>query len=162
MAQKLSRDSKMKLDKRRVLLTAAYGAAFVGPVGHAWYKWLDSAAARFFPPGSPAFIGAKVVVDTAVLGPFYVLTYFAFGSAFIDQAGWKDFETKMRVDFLPTLTAEIAFWPVFQAVNFSRVPLQHQLLAVNCMTMLDAAFMSWARSQDDWVAFVKNKWMGED
>jgi hypothetical protein len=32
------------------------------------------------------------------------------------------------------------------------VPLAHQLLAVNFMTLMDAAFMSWARTQDDWAA----------
>jgi protein Mpv17 len=34
------------------------------------------------------------------------------------------------------------------------VPLAHQLLAVNFMTLLDAAFMSWARTQDDWASQV--------
>jgi hypothetical protein len=33
-----------------------------------------------------------------------------------------------------------------------QVPLAHQLLAVNFMTLLDAAFMSWARTQDNWSA----------
>lgn len=28
--------------------------------------------------------------------------------------------------------------------------MQHQLLVVNSMTVVDAAFMSWARNQDDW------------
>lgn len=37
-----------------------------------------------------------------------------------------------------------------QAFNFTRIPVEHQLLAVNCMTLLDASFLSWARNQDDW------------
>lgn len=28
--------------------------------------------------------------------------------------------------------------------------MQHQLLAVNVFTLFDAAFMSWARHEDDW------------
>ncbi len=32
-----------------------------------------------------------------------------------------------------------------------QVPLQHQLLVVNTMTIADAAFMSWARNQEDWL-----------
>lgn len=37
-----------------------------------------------------------------------------------------------------------------QSANFAFVPLKHQLLVVNSMTILDAIFMSWARNQDDW------------
>lgn len=44
----------------------------------------------------------------------------------------------MRVDFLPTLTAEISVWPIVQSVNFSVVPLQHQLLVINVFTIMDA------------------------
>ncbi|GIL58953.1 hypothetical protein Vafri_13955 [Volvox africanus] len=55
-------------------------------------------------------------------------------------------------DFIPTYTAELAVWPLFQAFNFTRIPVEHQLLAVNGATLIDACFLSWARSQEDWVA----------
>jgi hypothetical protein len=47
-------------DARRNLLTCAYGAAFIGPVGHAWYMALDRAARALLTPGSFAFVGGKV------------------------------------------------------------------------------------------------------
>lgn len=62
-----------------------------------------------------------------------------------------EFKRKMRVDFVPTLAAEVSLWPIVQSVNFSVVPLQHQLLVINLFTIIDAAFMSWARNQEDWV-----------
>jgi protein Mpv17 len=31
------------------------------------------------------------------------------------------------------------------------VPVNHQLLVVNLATLVDAVFLCWARSQDDWV-----------
>jgi hypothetical protein len=39
--------------------------------------------------------------------------------------------------------------------------VQHQLLVVNSMTVLDAAFMSWARNQDDWLGRLLASWKGE-
>lgn len=54
------RVEKAPFNPRRCLLTAAYGAAFVGPVGHAWYLGLDRAARALFTPGSLAFVGGKV------------------------------------------------------------------------------------------------------
>jgi len=80
--------------------------------------------------------------------------FFAWGCALIDHSGWPEFKRKMRVDFLPTLTAEVSIWPIVQSVNFSVVPLKHQLLVINVFTIMDAAFMSWARNQEDWVTKV--------
>lgn len=86
--------------------------------------------------------------------------FFAWGCALIDYSGWPEFKRKMRVDFLPTLTAEISIWPVVQSVNFSVVPIKHQLLVINCFTIMDAAFMSWARNQEDWVTKVVAAFQG--
>lgn len=56
----------------------------------------------------------------------------------------------MQVDFIPTYTAELAFWPAVQTLNFSKVPVRHQLLVVNTFSLLDAAFISWVGHQEDW------------
>ncbi|PNH07347.1 Protein sym1 [Tetrabaena socialis] len=142
------------VDVRRVVLTAGFGACFMGPVGHFWYHNLDVVCAKLLPAGSPGFLAAKLAADTAIMGPAYVLAFYAWGCALIDGSGLEGFKAKITQDFLPTFVAELALWPLFQAFNFTRVPLQHQLLAVNGMTLVDACFLSWARSQDDWVATV--------
>jgi protein Mpv17 len=149
-------EAEAAVDWRRALLTALYGATFVGPVGHFWYHGIDKACARFFAPGTPQFIALKVAVDTAVMGPFYVSTFFAFGCAFIDRSGFGEFKRKMATDFVPTLALELSVWPFVQSINFWKVPVQHQLLVVNSATIVDAAFMSWARNQD-----VSEAWGGD-
>jgi len=140
------------VDWRRALLTAVYGAMFVGPVGHFWYLNLDNVCAKIFARGTAQFIALKVAVDTCVMGPFYVGTFFGFGCAFIDGGGFGEFKRKMQADFIPTLALEVSVWPFIQSLNFWKVPVQHQLLVVNSATVIDAAFMSWARNQD--VSFV--------
>ena len=50
---------------------------------------------------------------------------------------------KLRSDFLTAYLAELAFWPAFQAVNFWKVPVRHQLLAVNLACLVDATFLCW-------------------
>ncbi|KAI8476925.1 MAG: hypothetical protein J3K34DRAFT_381933 [Monoraphidium minutum] len=150
-------DAAAGVDWRRAALTAAYGAAFVGPVGHYWYLGLDAACGRALAPGSPAFIALKVMLDTAFMGPFYVSTFFAFGCAAIDGGGWDEFKRKMKTDFVPTLALEVSVWPFVQSVNFWKVPVKHQLLVVNSMTVVDAAFMSWARNQEDWLTSLTER-----
>ncbi|KAG2488896.1 hypothetical protein HYH03_012526 [Edaphochlamys debaryana] len=164
LAQRLVERRKLhEMDARRVAATAVFGACFMGPVGHFWYSGLDATVARFLTPGTAAFIGTKILADTLIMGPAYVILFYAWGCAAIDGSGVEGFKKKITQDFIPTYTAELAIWPLFQALNFSRVPVEHQLLAVNAMTLLDAAFLSWARNQEDWVATATAKfkaWQG--
>ncbi len=55
----------------------------------------------------------------------------------------QDVKDKLRSDFLSAYIAELAFWPAFQAVNFWKVPVRHQLLAVNLACLVDATFLCW-------------------
>ena len=55
----------------------------------------------------------------------------------------QDVKEKLRRDFLSSYLAELAFWPAFQVVNFWKVPVRHQLLAVNMACLLDATFLCW-------------------
>lgn len=108
---------------RRGLLTAAYGAAAVGPFGHAWYLYLDRLAKRLYVPGTAKFVTFKVAADTAIFGPLHVLGYFTHMT--LGEGGsWADAREKIRTDFVPTFGAEVVFWPPLQALNFKvRRPL---------------------------------------
>jgi protein Mpv17 len=50
---------------------------------------------------------------------------------------------KCARDFVPTLAVECTVWPPFQALNFARVPLRHQLVVTNGGTIADSAFLCW-------------------
>eukprot|EP00195_Chlamydomonas_chlamydogama_P009999 CAMPEP_0202906670 /NCGR_PEP_ID=MMETSP1392-20130828/39933_1 /ASSEMBLY_ACC=CAM_ASM_000868 /TAXON_ID=225041 /ORGANISM="Chlamydomonas chlamydogama, Strain SAG 11-48b" /LENGTH=189 /DNA_ID=CAMNT_0049595297 /DNA_START=112 /DNA_END=681 /DNA_ORIENTATION=- len=160
LAQRLAEQRKT-LDQRRTGMTALYGGMFMGPVGHYWYLTLDQVVSRLFRPASPAFLAAKVIADTAILGPIYVMAFYAWGAMTIDGSGWQGFKEKLTKDFIPTYAAELCIWPAFQTFNFIKIPVEHQLLAVNLMTLVDASFLSWARNQDDWVALVMNMMKGK-
>ena len=104
----------------------------MGPLGHAWYRWLDAFVSARFLRGSARFVASKVLLDEVVFGPVHVAGFFA-----------------------TVVVVELAFWPAFQAVNFWRVPVRHQLLAVNLACLLDATFLCWASAHDDWVSAAK-------
>lgn len=55
---------------------------------------------------------------------------------------------RAQEDFAPTYAAELAVWPAVQTLNFSLVPVRHQLLVVNSFSLLDAAFISWVGHQE--------------
>ena len=55
----------------------------------------------------------------------------------------QDVKEKISRDFIATYCAELVFWPTFQAINFWKVPVRHQLLAVNTACLLDSTFLCW-------------------
>lgn len=59
----------------------------------------------------------------------------------------QDVKRKCKRDFWSAYAAELVFWPAFQAVNFWKVPLRHQLLAVNLACLLDATFLCWCAKE---------------
>ncbi len=55
----------------------------------------------------------------------------------------QDVKAKYRSDYASTLAAEVVVWPAYQALNFARVPVRHQLMVCNMATIVDASFLSW-------------------
>jgi len=141
---------------RHLAASALYGAAVVGPLGHAWYRWLDAFVSARLARGSAAFVASKVLLDEVVFGPVHVAGFFATVVVVAEGGGAAEVAAKVRRDFASTYAAELAFWPAFQALNFWRTPVRHQLLAVNLACLLDATFLCWASAHDDWVAAARS------
>eukprot|EP01024_Parvocaulis_polyphysoides_P073242 TRINITY_DN9413_c0_g1_i1.p2 TRINITY_DN9413_c0_g1~~TRINITY_DN9413_c0_g1_i1.p2 ORF type:complete len:234 (-),score=31.25 TRINITY_DN9413_c0_g1_i1:373-996(-) len=147
-------EQKKELDKKRVLYTWAYATFFEGPVGHYWYLVLDLCTTRILPPSSIQFIGAKILADTFLMGPFHVACFFA-AMKIGEGGGLADVRKKLEVDFWQTFVAECGFWIPFQTLNFWKVPVRHQLLAVNLAVLFESTFLCWAKSQEDWWKTLK-------
>ncbi|KAK9803230.1 hypothetical protein WJX73_007509 [Symbiochloris irregularis] len=146
-------DGDDRLDLPRTAWTAFFGAALIGPAGHAWYQALDRVVGGRFTRGTMTFIVAKVAADELTFGPLHVASFFSFMT--LAQGGTlQDVREKLRRDFVSAYVAELAVWPAFQAVNFSKVPVRHQLLMVNLASLADATFLCWVKSQEDWMAQI--------
>lgn len=76
-----------------------------------------------------------MVADTAIFGPLHVAGYFTHMTV-CEGGTMADVRAKLRRDFWPTFSAELAVWPAVQAANFKLVPVQYQLLVVNTFTIL--------------------------
>ena len=103
-------------------------------------------------------MAAKVLLDEVVFGPVHVAGFFA-AVTLAEGGGLGAVRTKLERDFWPTYAAELAFWPAFQALNFWRVPVRHQLLVVNLACLLDATFLCWVSRNDlaGWMAKARGE-----
>lgn len=148
---KLNNDAlSTDIDKRRFVMTTTYGGLFSGILGHTWYIGLDKVARAISIPGSPKFVAAKVCADTLIFGPIHVAAFFAF-LTICEGGTLEKAKDKIKTDFMSTFITELGVWPVAQALNFKFIPLKFQLLTVNTLTVVDAAFMSWVQHNDGWL-----------
>ena len=47
----------------------------------------------------------------------------------------QDLALKLEKDYVPTVAVELVVWPVWQLYTFRHVPLQHQLMTSNLLTL---------------------------
>lgn len=138
------------MDWRRVALCSSFGFTFVGPCGHLWYEGLEHIVRHrlHLRPNSFTFIGSKVFADSFIFGPIDLLAFFSYMSL-SSGSTFQQLKDDLKRDFIPAFMIEGALWPIIQIANFRFVPVRHQLLFVNAFCILDSAFLSWFKHQDD-------------
>jgi len=72
------KDKEFKIDWKRVGITSSFGFAFVGPVGHYWYEYLDRFVRRRYRPSSFKFVASKVAADGLLFGPLDLALFFSY------------------------------------------------------------------------------------
>ncbi|KAF8643684.1 hypothetical protein HU200_066744 [Digitaria exilis] len=124
------KDKEFKVDWKRVGITSSFGFAFVGPVGHYWYEYLDRFIRRRFQPNTFKFVASKVAADGFLFGPLDLLLFFSYVGLGQGRMGGT-------------------IWPAVQIANFRFIPVRYQLLYVNLFCLLDSCFLSWIEQQGD-------------
>lgn len=112
------------------------------PIGTRWYPFLS----KIKYPGSTKSNDVRstilrVGVDQLGFSPFGVSLYFTV-MGLMQQKSTDEIKKNWHENFLPTLLANWALWPAFQAVNFTLVPVRYRLLAVNIVSIGWNAFLS--------------------
>ncbi|TVU22992.1 hypothetical protein EJB05_32717 [Eragrostis curvula] len=142
------KDKEFKIDWKRVGITSSFGFAFVGPVGHYWYEYLDRIIRRRYQPNSFKFVASKVAADGMLFGPLDLILFFSY----VGLASGRSVEQvkdDVKRDFIPALVLGGLIWPAVQIANFRFIPVRYQLLYVNFFCLLDSCFLSWIEQQGD-------------
>nr|CAD1843361.1 unnamed protein product [Ananas comosus var. bracteatus] len=144
------KDKEFKINWKRVGITSMFGFAFVGPVGHFWYEYLDRVIRYRFhlQPKSVKFVAAKLTADGLLFGPWDLLIFFSY-MGFASGRSVEQVKEDVKRDFVPALILGGGVWPIVQIANFRFVPVRYQLLYVNFFCLLDSAFLSWIEQQGD-------------
>jgi len=148
LLQDKDKDKEFKVDWRRVAITSSFGFAFVGPVGHYWYEYLDRFIRRRFQPNTFKFVASKVAADGFLFGPLDLLLFFSYVGLGQGRSV-EQVKEDVKRDFIPALVLGGMIWPAVQIANFRFIPVRYQLLYVNLFCLLDSCFLSWIEQQGD-------------
>ncbi|CAL9132997.1 unnamed protein product [Musa textilis] len=147
---KKEENKEINIDWRRVATTSMFGFAFVGPIGHYWYEYLDRIiqVRLQLQPKSMKFVTSKVAADGLIFGPLDLLIFFSY-MGLASGRSISQVKEDVKRDFLPALIVGGTVWPIVQVANFRFVPVRYQLLYVNLFCLLDSSFLSWIEQQGD-------------
>jgi len=128
----------------------------ITPIGHLWYLHLDGFVGKFFTPMSRKFILVKVLSDSLLFAPVMITSLFTVASL---AEGKTIQETKAHLsrNFLPAWGVDLCVWPLAQAINFSFVPLSHQLVYVNGLSFFWDIFLSHVQHHGLQIPFLSPK-----
>lgn len=134
------------LDLKRVAACTSFGLFVLGPFGHYWYSRLDVWTNRLYAPRTMKNVGMKVLLDTAIFNPIFLIVFFTVVSL-LEGLTMNDIGHKLYRDFVPSYAVDCSVWPPIQTVNFRFVPVKFQLLVVNLGCYFDDVFLSYGHQR---------------
>jgi len=128
------------VDWARTARMGAFGLLFDGPVGGAFYAWLDR---NIYPedPLSTRAVLTKTAIDQTIYSAVGTVCFFTFIRLLETGGDWSAIGPTIALKFLPTLAANYAIWPIAHLFNFRFVPpplrvLYNQVIAIGWLTLL--------------------------
>jgi hypothetical protein len=140
-----------ELDWLRAAKCAGFGAFFTGPLVAVWYPFLDKVAvsyrvaARYGVWGPPIL---KILADEFLMSPPTIIIFFGYMSIWEGES-WREFQTKISQQFLPSWSASLIAWPPVLLATFRFLPVYAQAPFINVCCIAWKAFLSHRNALQD-------------
>ncbi|CAL9734368.1 protein Sym1p [Monosporozyma servazzii] len=133
-------------DFPRTARAVIYGSLIFSFIGDKWYKILRYKV-KIPNKGNSDWANRllRVSVDQLAFAPLSLPFYFGCMTT-MEGHSLDVAKKKINDQWWSTLKTNWTVWPLFQAINFSFVPLQHQLLAVNVVAIFWNTYLSYKNS----------------
>ncbi len=126
----------------RAVQIGAMGCILIGPVLHFWYGFLW----RLLPRNDALTIVKRLVVDQLLFAPVAVASSLSFLAAAQGQA--SDIPRRLKEQVPGAVLNNWKLWPAAQAINFAVVPVPHQVLFANAVSVFWNGYLSWSANQE--------------
>lgn len=130
-------------DYVRTARLAFYGTFIFAPLVNTWLGFLE----RFVViPNRPRLtIGAKVLADIGLWGPFIVSVFWSANGVLEGKSSEQVYQ-KWSNAFIPSISKSILVFGPTQILNFSLVPVQHRMLITQCVGLGWNTFLSYSNN----------------
>ncbi|CAN6652110.1 protein Sym1p [Trichomonascus vanleenenianus] len=133
--QKSAKD--LSFDYARTARACTYGGIIFAPIVTRWYPLISKIKSP-----NPVVQGIKrATVDQLVFAPLGIPLYFTC-IGIMEGRSAEGVVEHVKANWLSTLLVNWTVWPAFQLLNFTYVPLNYRLLAVNLVSIAWNAFLS--------------------
>ncbi|KAG2449968.1 hypothetical protein HYH02_000072 [Chlamydomonas schloesseri] len=126
-------------DLGRTARLVLYGVVVSTPVGHLWFKFLDTTVMPDTMTSMPA-VFSKMALDQLVMSPLSTALFFMVMRAW--EGHPADAFSYMRGKMVPTLKANYLLWPLAHIINFALVPPSQRILYCNAVGLIWTAILS--------------------
>ncbi|SCU97860.1 LAFA_0G13806g1_1 [Lachancea sp. 'fantastica'] len=134
-------------DIARTVRAVTYGSLIFSFIGDKWFRTLNGKVKFANKPANHwSNLALRVGVDQLLFAPSCIPFYFGVLTLMEGQS-LQHADQKIRAVWWDILKTNWMVWPAFQLVNFSLVPVQHRLLAVNVLAIFWNTFLSYRNSE---------------
>lgn len=111
---------------------------FKGPSLTLWYRLL---AKRIGMKGGKVTL-VKVVADQVFFAPICIMSLLTTLAA-LQGLSIEEIINRVKRDIKDVLIANYKLWPAVQVLNFYLIPLNYQVLVVQCVALVWNTYISW-------------------
>jgi len=131
-------EKKERLEWLRTGRFFLIGLAWDGPLLSWWYRVLS----RALPSASKSTTILKVALDQGVFIPGMLGSFLILNGALRGMDA-NDIKNLLHRDYVHLLLANYQLWPLAMTFNFYMMPLKHQVLFTNSISLAWNTYLSW-------------------
>ena len=117
-----------------------YGLLIDGPIGHYFYKFLDTKVSPEDPKSAKAVL-SKTAIDQLLWAPAMTVVFLAFLTTL--EGHPEAIMSVVQAKLGPIYLANLSVWPLFHILNFRFIPPEQRILFNNLVAILWTTYLSY-------------------
>ncbi|KAG5866484.1 hypothetical protein JTB14_004007 [Gonioctena quinquepunctata] len=139
----IEKRSREDVDLCRTARFFTIGTLLLGPGVSVWYNLI---LPKFFGVSGKMAALKKIAADQILFAP-YTHAVLIVSVNFLEKRNWELIKEQLRLKYTDILLTSYKFWPAVHLINFNLVPLNYQVLVVQCVGLCWNTFLCWKTHQ---------------
>mmetsp|Transcript_44034 Transcript_44034/g.81856 ORF Transcript_44034/g.81856 Transcript_44034/m.81856 type:complete len:250 (+) Transcript_44034:55-804(+) len=144
ICQHVQSDSSKGTDLVRTSKMVLWGGLLNPIMGHIWYAWIEKVVTQTGAVGVVLKVGADQLLMTPIVANplFFTMNALYDGQTGVGIGGFQGIENEFRQKYVPTMEANLKFWPCVHLITYSVIPLHYRVIWVTAAGTVWSIFLS--------------------